>query len=702
MPLDTSICAEAPCHLHPLPSAPLKSVSCLKNLIISIFRPKKIELRRSGCTDCVSSYMKLFGGGLWWVAALSCLLACVSFGAGPTRDPQHEARIEQDLGREHPELVADFHAATVAGDQNDAAKAIELYRKVVKAAPTFDPALRRLGAFLAETDERREGIEWCRKAVAIKRSAANLYTLATSLGFGKEGTRTREEKKEAIRLLAEARSLPDGNEVSNLGATAELALNLQDELVFRDAVRLLRRDFPDDLSTHYFGAIVEAFDEHWIRAEREIKKAEALGLSKSAVQQFLDAGVHDKAVGWEWALGLALVVGGWVAGLGLLFGLGMILSKLTLRSAERADPNLPLNSGERKLRSVYKVLLTFAGVYYYISLPIVLVMVLGICGGIIYGFLAIGWVPIKLTIILAIGAFVTVAAMIKSFFIKSDATEPGRLLPRDEAAGLWQMVEDVAREMGTRPVDEIRLTPGCEVAVYERGNWREKIRDQGKRILLLGTGVLNGFKQDSFRSVLAHEYGHFSHRDTAGGDVALRVRSDMFKFYRAMYAAGQATTLNVAFHFLRIYNFIFRRISHGATRLQEILADRVAAQAYGTAAFESGLRHVVRRGLEFDQVANSEIEQVIKSKQPLQHLYEAQPSDLVSIEKAFAAAIDRPTTDDDTHPSPSDRFRLLAGVRVEPKPELQGEVWDLFSNREAIKREMLAVVEAQIARFRER
>jgi Zn-dependent protease with chaperone function len=116
---------------------------------------------------------------------------------------------------------------------------------------------------------------------------------------------------------------------------------------------------------------------------------------------------------------------------------------------------------------------------------------------------------------------------------------------------------------------------------------------------VLGVGLLQGFEQGAFRAVLAHEYGHFSHRDTAGGDIALRVRQDMMKFATAMAERGQAVWWNLAFQFLRIYSFLFRRISHGATRLQEVLADRVAAHNYGAAQFEEGLRHVIQRDIEF-------------------------------------------------------------------------------------------------------
>ena len=125
----------------------------------------------------------------------------------------------------------------------------------------------------------------------------------------------------------------------------------------------------------------------------------------------------------------------------------------------------------------------------------------------------------------------------------------------------------MADKLGTRPLDQIRITPGTEMAVYESGTRRERRSDQGTRTLLMGIGLLPGFSQDSFRAVLAHEYGHLSHRDTAGGDVALRVNQDMINFAIAMVMSRQAVPWNIAFQFLRVYHFLFHRISHRTTRL---------------------------------------------------------------------------------------------------------------------------------------
>ena len=158
--------------------------------------------------------------------------------------------------------------------------------------------------------------------------------------------------------------------------------------------------------------------------------------------------------------------------------------------------------------------------------------------------------------------------------------------------------------MGTRPIEEIRITPLTDLAVYETGTKREKMNDEGKRILILGTAVLKDFKKEDFKAVLAHEYGHFTHRDTAGGEVAFRVQNDITKYFIALYNAQQNTIWNVAFHFLRLYNFIFQKISHGASRLQEVLADRVAAETFGTIAFVNGLTHVIKRQIEFVKYAD--------------------------------------------------------------------------------------------------
>jgi hypothetical protein len=286
--------------------------------------------------------------------------------------------------------------------------------------------------------------------------------------------------------------------------------------------------------------------------------------------------------------------------------------------------------------------------------------------------------------------------MIRSLFIKIQEDDPGRSLKYEEAPGLWDLATTVAAAVGTRPVDEIRVTPGTDLAVYEKGSFRERSQDRAQRILIVGVGVLNDFPQSGFRAVLAHEFGHFSHRDTAGGDVALRVNADMMKFAHAMALSGQAVWWNIAFQFLRVYHFIFRRISHGATRLQEVLADRVAATKYGPAAFEEGLTHVVRKSFEFKNLAIQEINESSNSRRALQNLYELQATANSNLEKEVQESLNRDTTEDDTHPSPRDRFRFTSRIVHSAEQSVTGQVWDLFKDKEALTLEMTRLVQSEV------
>lgn len=616
------------------------------------------------------------------------------------RDMAKEAEIEASLAKLDATLVEPFRAARIAMDEDKYADSARLLRTVVDRLPSFDPALRRLGASLEQTGKHADAIAWCEKAVAANRSVANLITLAHTLAFPHGGSSSQSERVRALALFKECREHADGNGADVVLTTIHLHLLMGSWTQARVLLAEAEQRFPNEMGTHYFAAVLAANEEQWNRAVREIRAAEKLGLAAKTVEEFLSSGVQSSATTWAVIGTIVWAVGLWAAGLIALFGLGILLSKTTLRQADRADLAQAVNPGEQRLRRLYRHVLNIAGVYYYISLPIVLILVVAVGGGLIYGFFAIGRIPIQLTIMLVVGVFATIWSMGRSLFLRAKSEDPGRALERHEAEDLWRLTDEVARTMNTRPIDEIRLTIGTELAVYERGTWREKMDNRAQRVLILGAAVLHGFKQDDFRSVLAHEYGHFANRDTAGGDVAMRVQNDMLKFYFAMREAGQATWLNVAFHFLRMYHFIFRRISHGATRLQEILADRVAAQHYGPAAFEGGLRHVIRRSIAFESHANREIEDAIKTRRPLQNLYEGASADAQGVHDEFEKAINRPTTEDDTHPGPMDRFRLIAKIPAPTRPPAPGEVWDLFKDREAVIKEMTAKIEANIAAHR--
>lgn len=633
-----------------------------------------------------------------FLIVLLAALAMTCAAQDHDRDADKEKAILQRLKAISPASVETFRAATDALDKKDYKESARLYQQVLTKAPEFDPALRRMGDSLVELGRVDEGMVLLEKAVAKNGSAENLITLAQFLAYPGEGrTASKANKERALSLAKRASQAAGGDkDPSYVFLVAQLAVDLERIDDFRAVMPVIDREYPDLMPTHYFNAVLAATNDDWAKAEAEIKKAQALGFPPDAAERFLASGVRSRATVWRYAYYSIFLVAAWAVGLGLLFFTGNVLSKRTLRSLEESDPNDLAARQESRLRKLYRNLINVAGAYYYISIPVVIFLVLAVAASVTYGFILLGHIPIRLVAVLIIGALLTVYKMIRSLFIRVNREDPGRALREDEAPGLWALAREVAGTISTRGIDEIRVTPGTDVAVYENGSFAERASDRGKRVLILGAGVLNGFKQDGFRAVLAHEYGHLAHRDTAGGDVALRVNADMIKFAGAMAAGGQAVPWNVAFQFLRLYHLIFRRISRGATRLQEVMADRVAVRHYGAEAFEQGLRHVARRQVEFEDVAYSEINNAARAHRVIQNIYEMDPVDESRVEEKIRETINRQTSLDDTHPSPAERFRLAARILSAPQNPAQGMVWDLFVDRKRLTNEMSSRIEEQL------
>jgi Zn-dependent protease with chaperone function len=390
---------------------------------------------------------------------------------------------------------------------------------------------------------------------------------------------------------------------------------------------------------------------------------------------------------------ILLVCGAWGGSLLLLLGLGALLSQATLRAAGRvpAQPSGEAQGSDAFLRRVYKAVLWLSCAYYWISIPLVVLAVVGLGGGLLYLFLKIGRIPIKLALIIVVLMVVTLVSIVKSLFARGGDDEPG--LPLDLAGQprLRALLDEVAGRVGTRPVDNVYLTPGTDLAVFERGGMLRQLRRRTERCLILGVGVLEGMKLGAFKAILAHEYGHFSNQDTAGGGFALAVRRSLFTMGQHLAEGGAAAWYNPAWLFFQGFHRVFLRISQGASRLQEVLADRWAAFTYGAAAFEQGLRHVIERSIYFGAHANAALGSALESRVPVRNLYRFEATalpDVSDLQKDIEAALQAEPSPYDSHPSPVDRFKwvhAIGGAGGDLSPADQTEVWDLFENREEIE-----------------
>ena len=99
---------------------------------------------------------------------------------------------------------------------------------------------------------------------------------------------------------------------------------------------------------------------------------------------------------------------------------------------------------------------------------------------------------------------------------------------------------------------------------------------------------------------------------------------------------------------------------------------------------------MVRRQIEFRYFTDREIREALKSGKTLQNVYALETQPEKTLEEAIDSALNRQTSEDDTHPSPAERFRLVSGVVCQSRPGPSDPMWDLFTDREAITKEMSA------------
>jgi Zn-dependent protease with chaperone function len=626
-----------------------------------------------------------------WALGAMALISFSGLASADGRNDAFEQKIQAELRALDPSAVSLLEQANAARDRGDHRIAEMLYGELFERVPTFIHAERRRCGELSRLGERQAALPLCQDAVNKDASSENLGALGVVLIEVPKGeTPAQSELEQAEYALDRAAEL-EPNAVYLAQAQCQLAFYQKSIPRLSACTARLQQLAPDDGSTIWSSWVLAMSENRLSDAQTLVKRAKSLHLPAEMIDHMHSQ--TEAAIPWTtraltWAV---LILGGWAVLSGSLVLTGMLLSRVTLRTAE--NWNAESAARTRTLRAIYKQVLWVCSALYYVSLPLVLVLAFGSAAAILYALFAVGYIPIKLGFLLVVGAFASAAAIIKSVTFRPHEEEPGLKVDLSREPALKATLLEVAERIGTRPVDTVYMTPDTGLAVFERKD--------GERCLVLGAGVLEGLPLPAFKAILGHEYGHFSHRDTAGGGFALRVRRSLMLLLIGIARSGHATPWNLAWWFANGYHRVFLRVSQGASRLQEILADRRAAEAYGGAAFATGLRHVVACDLEFDSHINGEIQRALKAKEPLSNLWSppASAPEHASASEKLQAALSRKPSPYDSHPAPSDRIRWVEQIpgAVLPSPEPNATAWTIFSDRAAQERELTLLVYQHLA-----
>ena len=189
---------------------------------------------------------------------------------------------------------------------------------------------------------------------------------------------------------------------------------------------------------------------------------------------------------------------------------------------------------------------------------------------------------------------------------------------------LYAALADVARRVDTRPVDEVYIAPGSEIGVHQEGRGPFGVFGIKRRVLTLGLSAMHCLTVDELKSILAHEYAHFSHQDTFFSRFIYRVDTSIQTALGGMGAAGgKLNYVNPFFWFLYLYYKAYSLLSAGYSRSREFLADRMACSLYGSNVFASALTKVCTEGPFFEMTMYSTVSHLLSEQKAFVNMYEA-------------------------------------------------------------------------------
>ncbi|MFI8764733.1 M48 family metallopeptidase [Streptomyces sp. NPDC053792] len=201
--------------------------------------------------------------------------------------------------------------------------------------------------------------------------------------------------------------------------------------------------------------------------------------------------------------------------------------------------------------------------------------------------------------------------------------EPGGVLVTEaDEPRLWATVRELAREVGTRAPDEIRLTSDVNAAVTEDARLLGLLG--GVRRLYLGLPLMAGLDEAGMRAVLAHELGHYVNSDTRLAGLSVRGRVQVGRMIELFHAkadakvdkerarqerksekriargkkakevdtVGAGVTYRTMAKIYGAYGRLYLRSTTSGARRQELAADLAAARIAGRDATARALRTI--------------------------------------------------------------------------------------------------------------
>ncbi|MGB7532910.1 MAG: tetratricopeptide repeat protein [Halobacteriota archaeon] len=266
-------------------------------------------------------------------------------------------------------------------------------------------------------------------------------------------------------------------------------------------------------------------------------------------------------------------------------------------------------------------LLFVPGLYIVLLSAVALTIIVGV--GIIYFFFFIRIIPAFVILLIGIGVLIGVYAILyglyRSVFGRKHS-EPALLVDLSEEPILSNFIESLCKIMETKTPDFVLLHFGPTFFV-QQGKIDVFNGTVKGRILAIGTPLLGSLTVNEFKAIIAHEFAHFTGRDTLYSSFVSPVYVGTTTACEEMGSAifgdeEESLLLSIPmllpYAMLRAYLFLFQIIDAVISRSRERRADLMATEICGKGIFSNALKKVVREGKVFGVMFSQSIPEELK------------------------------------------------------------------------------------------
>ena len=139
------------------------------------------------------------------------------------------------------------------------------------------------------------------------------------------------------------------------------------------------------------------------------------------------------------------------------------------------------------------------------------------------------WLAIIAFVGLCCLAVMFAAFLIKPLFSFTESTESDNTVEveREDCPELFEVISDIVKQTGTKMPKHVYLSADVNACVFfDSSIW--SIFLPIRKNLKIGLGLLNGLSVDEFKSILAHEFGHFSQKSMKVGSSVYVVNQILY------------------------------------------------------------------------------------------------------------------------------------------------------------------------------